>query len=67
MFAQEFNGKVLDMACRRPNDPNRVADILLYGHFKQAVLANMRGPGEPAFEQDFPPGTDQMGEIMRGP
>jgi len=27
----------------------------------------MRGAGEPAFEFDFPPGSDMMGEIMSGP
>jgi hypothetical protein len=27
----------------------------------------MRGAGEPAFEHDFPPGTDIMGEILAGP
>ncbi|RPB27384.1 hypothetical protein L211DRAFT_860438 [Terfezia boudieri ATCC MYA-4762] len=28
---------------------------------QQAVLANMRGAGEPVFECDFPPGSDMMG------
>jgi len=27
----------------------------------------MRGAGEPNFEFDFPPGSDNMGEIIRGP
>ena len=27
----------------------------------------MRGAGEPIFEQDFPPGTDMMTEILEGP
>jgi len=27
----------------------------------------MRGAGEPAFECDFPPGSDMVGEIMSGP
>ncbi|KAK9357475.1 hypothetical protein V1504DRAFT_464452 [Lipomyces starkeyi] len=27
----------------------------------------MRGAGEPAFEMDFPPGTDMVGEILSGP
>jgi len=31
------------------------------------VFANMRGAGEPAFECDFPPGSDMVGEIMSGP
>jgi hypothetical protein len=31
------------------------------------VLCNLRGAGELCFEQDFPPGTDMMGEILAGP
>lgn len=27
----------------------------------------MRGAGEPLFETDFPPGSDGLGEIFRGP
>ncbi|KAL1869749.1 hypothetical protein Plec18167_007673 [Paecilomyces lecythidis] len=27
----------------------------------------MRGAGEPVWEHDFPPGSDMMGEIRRGP
>ena len=27
----------------------------------------MRGAGEPVFETDFPPGSDMMGEVIRGP
>jgi hypothetical protein len=27
----------------------------------------MRGAGEPVFEHDFPPGSDMMGHILRGP
>ena len=42
-------------------------DKLLRWHFRQAVLTNMRGAGEPCFETDFPPGSDMMGEIMSGP
>lgn len=53
--------------CRNPANPDRVADGLLRWHFRQAVLANMRGAGEPIFEHDYPPGTDMMGEIMEGP
>ncbi|KAK9364517.1 hypothetical protein V1509DRAFT_643596, partial [Lipomyces kononenkoae] len=40
---------------------------LLRWHFRQAVLANMRGAGEPIFETDFPPGSDMVGEIISGP
>ena len=49
------------------NDERRAVDQLLRWHFRQAVLANMRGTGEPVFECDFPPGSDMMGEIMSGP
>ncbi|KAG0134165.1 hypothetical protein HOY82DRAFT_577530 [Tuber indicum] len=38
-------------------------DKLLLWHFRQAVLANMKGAGEPFFETDFPPGTDMISEI----
>ena len=43
------------------------ADQLLRWHFRQSVLANMRGAGEPVFEHDFPPGTDEIAEIAAGP
>lgn len=49
------------------NNPDRPVDQLLQLHFRQAVLANMRGAGEPVFEHDFPPGSDMVGEIMDGP
>ena len=42
-------------------------DNLLRWHFRQAVLINMRGAGEPVFEHDFPPGSDIMGDIINGP
>ncbi|KAK9319139.1 hypothetical protein V1517DRAFT_358659 [Lipomyces orientalis] len=59
-----IGGKILDPVCRNPNDDRRAGDELLRWHFRQAVLANMRGAGEPTFETDFPPGTDMMGEIL---
>ncbi|EXJ66399.1 uncharacterized protein A1O5_10551 [Cladophialophora psammophila CBS 110553] len=40
---------------------------LLRWHFRQAVLVNMRGAGEPIFEHDFPPGSDIVGEVLRSP
>ena len=49
------------------NDPQRPVDQLLRWHFRQAVLTNMSGAGEPVFEHDFPPGSDMMEEIMKGP
>lgn len=27
----------------------------------------MKGAGEPVFENDFPPGSDMIGEILDGP
>ncbi|KAG0634204.1 hypothetical protein HOY80DRAFT_1012578 [Tuber brumale] len=48
------------------DNPLRPVDQLLRWHFRQAVLVNMKGAGEPCFETDFPPGSDIMGEIMSG-
>lgn len=61
----DIGGKYLNQEFR--HHAARPADQLLFWHFKQAVLANMRGPGEPIFEHDFPPGSDTMGEIREGP
>lgn len=63
----QADGRVLDIVCRNPNNPDRVADDLLRWHFRQSVLANMKGAGEPIFEHDFPPGTDMVKEILQGP
>jgi len=49
------------------DDPQRPVDQLLRWHFRQAVFVNMKGAGEPVFEDDFPPGSDMMGQILRGP
>ncbi|KAH8147936.1 uncharacterized protein LAJ45_08037 [Morchella importuna] len=62
-----IDGRMLDPVCRNPEDPHPVCDALLRWHFRQSVLANMRGAGEPVFEHDFPPGTDMMREIREGP
>ena len=62
-----WDGRTLDPVCRDPEDPHRVSDQLLRWHFRQSVLANMGGAGEPVFEHDFPPGTDMMAEIREGP
>jgi hypothetical protein len=58
-------GKHLDQ--RLLNDPQRPLDQLLRWHFRQAVLVNMKGAGEPQFEHDFPPGSDMIGSILKGP
>ena len=62
-----WDGRTLDPVCRDPANPHRVSDQILRWHFRQSVLANMRGAGEPTFEHDFPPGTDMMREIREGP
>jgi hypothetical protein len=59
-IAGQLNQSFLD-------NPLRPVDQLLRWHFRQAVLTNVKGAGEPCFEHDFPPGTDMMGEIMSGP
>ncbi|AEO60038.1 hypothetical protein MYCTH_2120123 [Thermothelomyces thermophilus ATCC 42464] len=62
---EQLAGKSLDS--RLLDDPRRPPDSLFRWHFRQAVLTNMRGIGEPAYEHDFPPGSDIMGEIQAGP
>lgn len=62
-----LDDKILDPVCRNPQDPHRVSDALLRWHFRQAVLANMQGAGEPIFEHDFPPGTDMLAELRNEP
>ncbi|CUS15899.1 unnamed protein product, partial [Tuber aestivum] len=63
----QWDGRILDPACQNPADPHHVSDQLLRWHFRQSILANVRGAGEPTFEHDFPPGTDMVGEINAGP
>jgi hypothetical protein len=67
-FCLDWNdiaGKYLDQ--EHFATPQRPAIELLRWHFRQAVLGNMRGAGEPSFEHDFPPGSDIVGDILRGP
>jgi hypothetical protein len=63
--SENIAGKHLDQ--RFLDDPQRPPDELFRWHFRQAVLINMRGAGEPIFEHDFPPGSDMIGSILRGP
>ncbi|OJD14614.1 hypothetical protein AJ78_05044 [Emergomyces pasteurianus Ep9510] len=58
-----IDGRILDPVCRNPSTNTRVSDELLRWHFRQSVLANMRGVGEPIFESDFPPGSDMMATL----
>ena len=48
------------------NNPLRPTDQLLRWHFRQAVLVNVKGLGEPYMEHDFS-GSDMMTEIIDGP
>ncbi|KIX02014.1 uncharacterized protein Z518_07953 [Rhinocladiella mackenziei CBS 650.93] len=64
-IGENIKGKHLDRELfTRPDGP---VDQFLRWHFRQAVLTNMKGAGEPRFEHDFPPGSDIVGEILRGP
>lgn len=65
MAGHDLAGTYLDQEFL--DDPQRPSDDLLRWHFKQAVLANMKGVGEPHFEHDFPPGSDIVNEILCGP
>lgn len=47
------DGKILDPVCRNPNNPHHVSDGLLRWHFRQSVLANMRGAGEPIWSMSY--------------
>ncbi|KAK9364829.1 hypothetical protein V1509DRAFT_661355 [Lipomyces kononenkoae] len=62
-----IDGRILDSICRDPNNPDHVSDDVLRWHFRQCILANMRGAGEPVFETDFPPGTDMMATMRAEP
>jgi hypothetical protein len=66
-YCYGWDGRILDPVCRDPADPHRVSDHLLRWHFRQSVLANMRGAGEPVFEHDFLTGTDMLKDVREGP
>ena len=61
------DGRILDPVCRNLDDPHCVSEELLRWHFRQSVLANIRGAGEPIIEYDIPSGTDMEGEVLAGP
>ncbi|KAG0132646.1 hypothetical protein HOY82DRAFT_643445 [Tuber indicum] len=67
MDIRGLDGRILDPVCRSLDDPHSVSDQLLRLHFRQSILANVRGAGEPIFEHDFPLGHDMVGEILAGP
>ncbi|PUU79006.1 hypothetical protein B9Z19DRAFT_1024283 [Tuber borchii] len=60
----KISGRHLDQTFL--DNPHRPVDQVLRWHFRQAVLVDMRGAGEACLEADFPPGSDMIGEIMRG-
>ena len=62
-----IDGRTLEPACRDRTNPSSVSDEILRWHFRQSVLTNMRGSGEPVFETDFPPGTDQIKTLSNEP
>ncbi|KAJ5243868.1 hypothetical protein N7489_003964 [Penicillium chrysogenum] len=62
----QIDGRGLGPVCRRSNDPNHVGDNFLRWHFRQSVLANMRGTGETIFETDFKISWDgQDGDVAK--
>ena len=61
-----LDGRTLGPACRDPSDPHRVSDALLRWHYRQCVLANVRGEGEPIFD-GISPGADAIQEMEDGP
>ncbi|KAK9385248.1 hypothetical protein V1515DRAFT_617505 [Lipomyces mesembrius] len=60
-------GRQLDPVCRDRGHPHHLNDKILFWHFQQAVLANMRGAGEPIFDEVIPSGSDTMNAIRSGP
>ncbi|KAG0636829.1 hypothetical protein HOY80DRAFT_1087098 [Tuber brumale] len=62
-----YDWRILDPVCRNLDDPHRVSDQLLRWHFRQSVLANMRGGGKRILEDDLLPGTDMADEILADP
>ncbi|KAI9834176.1 MAG: hypothetical protein M1826_005287 [Phylliscum demangeonii] len=62
-----IDGNILALSCRDRTDPRSVPDQLFRWHFRQAVLANITGAGEPTWDFDNPPGSDVMACIRNGP
>lgn len=61
-----FDGRFLDPVCGDTTNDHHVSDVLLRWHFRQSVLANMRGAGEPIMPHHAPR-TDRVGGIPAGP
>ncbi|KAI9833853.1 MAG: hypothetical protein M1826_006376 [Phylliscum demangeonii] len=62
-----IDGRVLAPSCRDRTDPRSVPDEFFRWHFRQAVLANVTGAGEPIWDFDNPPDSDVMECIRNGP
>lgn len=62
-----MDGNQLDFCCRDPQIQSSVRDDLLRWHFKQAILTNMGGQGEPLLELDFPLGSDMRPDLRSDP
>ena len=60
-----FSGKCLDQEYLAK--PDRPSEHLLRWHYRQAVLANVKGAGELLLEHDFPPGSDMISQIQSQP
>ncbi|OBT77314.1 hypothetical protein VF21_03466 [Pseudogymnoascus sp. 05NY08] len=60
-----LDGRTLDLSCRDPQNPDRVPDELFYWHFRQAVLAMVKGNGQRMWDMQLE--DDPMGDIMEGP
>ncbi|MCJ1325266.1 hypothetical protein MMC10_001928 [Thelotrema lepadinum] len=63
--AARFAGNIVPQSFL--DNPLRTPDQLLRWHFRQAVLTNMKGVGEPVFEHQFDSGANIMGDIRNGP
>ena len=68
----QLDGLVLSPVCQDAADPRRVADFLVQWHFRNAVvrnavLADVKGAGEPQWDYELSPGNDMIRQIMAGP
>ncbi|OBT65847.1 hypothetical protein VE03_05458 [Pseudogymnoascus sp. 23342-1-I1] len=62
-----IDGRTLSLCCRDPQSKDRVPGELLRWHYRQAILANMKGEGEKPWNTHFYDEMDTMGGIMEGP
>jgi len=57
------DGRVLDPVCRNPANPDHVADGVLRWHYRQSVLANVRGGTDP----HAPPPIETSDDMLHPP